>query len=361
MFGRPDWYHGFSLKRETLEHWEIFDGQTKFSTLGNGRYCVMSTMILRSRDVRMLLNMREVIDAVEKAFAAYADGQAKMPPKAYLSVDNGDFRAMPAFLPGAAGLKWVNVHPCNPNLGLPTVMATLILNDPANGYPLAIMDATELTAFRTGAAAAIASKYMAKKDTHSIGLVGAGRQAYTQLLAHAELFTIQDVRVFDRNNSAVSKFVASFPGLDVHAASLEETAAADIVCTVTPAREPLLMKRHIRPGTHINAIGADAAGKEELEPSLLNDSVVVVDDLTQAAKAGEINIPVSTGLFRIEQVFATLGELVSGRKVLSRNSGTITVFDSTGVAIEDLATAQLIYEKAKRIGTYSSVDMVEAC
>lgn len=276
-----------------------------------------------------------------------------------MSVDNGDFRAMPAFLPGAAGIKWVNVHPCNPELGLPTVMATLILNDPCNGYPLAIMDATELTAYRTGAAAAVASKYMARKGSRSIGLVGAGRQAYTQLMAHAELFDIQQVWVFDRNELAISRFVKSFPDFDVRAASLEETASADIVCTVTPAREPVLMKRHVKPGTHINAIGADAAGKEELESSLLTDSLVVVDDLTQAAKAGEINVPLARALYRIEQVFATLGELVSGKKVVPRGDRIVTIFDSTGVAIEDVATAQLIYEKAKESGKCMSVEMVE--
>lgn len=319
----------------------------------------MSTLILTSKDVRLLLNMGEIINAVEKSFLAYAGGQAKMPPKAYLSVEKGDFRAMPAFLPGAAGLKWVNVHPRNPEKGLPTVMATLILNDPDNGYPLAIMDATELTAFRTGAAAAVASKYMARKGSSSIGLIGAGRQAYTQLMAHAELFDIHEVRVFDRDPMAIEKFVTSFPLLDVHAASLEDTASADIVCTVTPAREPILMRRHVKPGTHINAIGADAAGKEELESSILANSFVVVDDLTQAAKAGEINVPIAQGLYRLDQVFATLGELVSGRKAIPRDDSTVTVFDSTGVAIEDIAAAQLIYEKAKQSGNCRSLEMVE--
>ncbi|MDO8473359.1 MAG: ornithine cyclodeaminase family protein, partial [Dehalococcoidia bacterium] len=229
----------------------------------------MPTLILTARDVTGLLAMREVIDVVEKAFSAYATGQAKMPPKAYISLDKGDFRAMPASLPGAVGLKWVSVHTGNPQTGLPTVMATLIFNDPDNGYPLAVMDATELTAYRTGAAAAIASKFMARKDSSSIGLIGAGRQAFTQLMAHAELFKLDEVRVFDSDHATADRLVKSFPQFNVRSASLEETASTDIVCTVTTAREPVLMRHHVKPGTHINAIGADAAGKEELDPSLL--------------------------------------------------------------------------------------------
>ncbi len=319
----------------------------------------MSTLFLSRNDVRGLLDMSAVIEAVEQAFKDWALGKAHMPAKSYLLLSEGDFRAMPAALPGAAGMKWVNVHPQNPSRGLPTVMAVLVYNDPATGYPLAVMDATEITAYRTGATAAIAAKYLARKGAHTLGIIGAGRQAYTQLLAHAQLFELRAIRVFDRRENATEKFAKSFPNYPVKASSLEETAASDILCTLTPSREPFLKKAWVMPGTHINAIGADAPGKEELEPSLLNVATVVVDDLEQASAAGEINVPLRKGLFRIEQVYATLGEIIAAKKPGRKDERTITVFDSTGVAIEDIATARLIYEKAQKAGNYLSLHFVE--
>ena len=319
----------------------------------------MSTLLLSRSDVWNLLQMSPVIEVVEQAFKDWGRGKAQMPAKAYLVVDRGDFRAMPAALPGAAGMKWVNVHPQNPSLDLPTVMATLIYNDPLTGYPLAVMDAAEITAYRTGATAAIASKYLAREDSCTLGIIGAGHQAHTQLLAHAKLFELRLIRVFDCSKAAVEKLINSFPEYPVRGCSLEETAASDIVCTVTPVREPLLKKEWVIPGTHINAIGADAEGKEELEPSILKEAIVVVDDLRQASAAGEINVPLKKGLFRIDQVYATLGEIITGKKRGRQDERVITVFDSTGVAIEDIAVAKLIYEKAKQEGGYLSVKLVD--
>ncbi|MBI2957704.1 MAG: ornithine cyclodeaminase family protein [Chloroflexi bacterium] len=320
----------------------------------------MPTLILTAKDVKELIDMPEVIEVVEKAFADWANGKAAMPPKAYVQVERGDFRAMPAAIPGGAGLKWVNVHPDNPSRNLPTVMAILIYNDPSTGYPLAIMDATELTAYRTGAAAAVASKYLARRDSRTLGLIGAGRQAHTQLMAHLSLFDLQEVRAYDRSPAATDRLIKAFPKTRIRAASLADAAESDIVCTVTPAHEPVLMKEHVRPGTHVNAIGADAAGKEELDPSILNNAVVVVDEIVQASRSGEINVPVSKGLFKVESIFATLGDIVSGKKVFERRPSAVTVFDSTGVAIEDVATAKLIYERARAEERYHAVDMVEA-
>lgn len=319
----------------------------------------MSTLFLSRNDVRGLLNMADVIEAVEQAFRHRALGNARMPAKAYLVLDQGDFRAMPAALPGLVGMKWANVHPQNPPLGLPTVMAILIYNDPATGYPLAVMDATDITAYRTGAAAAIASRYLARKDSHTLGIIGAGRQAYTQLVAHAELFDLSLIRVFDRLDAAVEELISSFPEYPLKACSLEETVASDIVCTLTPAQEPFVKREWVTLGTHINAIGADAAGKEELEPSVLKEAIIVVDDLAQASAAGEINVPIKKGLIAIEQVYATLDEIIAGKKQGRIDEKVVTVFDSTGLAIEDIAVANLVYKKAQQIGGYLTLDFVE--
>ncbi len=319
----------------------------------------MSTLILRGHDIRKLLDMSAVIKVVDQAFKDYAKGTAQMPAKAYLVVERGDFRAMPAAIPDAAGMKWVSVHPQNPILGLPTVMAMLIYNDPATGYPLAVMDATDMTDYRTGATAALASKYLARKNPRTLGIIGAGRQGSTQLLAHLTLFKFEQIRIFDRDKEAAEKMISRYPQYPLRAFSLAEAAASDIVCTVTPVREPLVKKEWIKPGTHINAIGADAKGKEELEPSILKEATVVVDDLKQASSGGEINVPISKGLFRAEDVYATLGEIILGTKAGRKSDEQITVFDSTGVAIADVATAKLVYEKAKEAGTYTAVDILE--
>ena len=317
----------------------------------------MPTLLLSRKEVSALLNMGAVIRAVEQAFGDWAEGRGTMPPKSYLSLEKGDFRAMPAALPGAVAVKWVNVHPQNPSRGLATVMAVIIYSDPDTGYPLAVMDATEITAFRTGATAAIAAKYLARRDAHVLGIFGAGRQAYTQILAHAELFDLREVRVYDVRPEAVQRLIGLLPQFRLGACSPEETAASDIVCTVTPARAPFFKKAWLRPGTHINAIGADAEGKEELEPDVLKGSVVVVDDLRQASSGGEINVPIARGLYSPQEVYASLGEIVAGQKPGRTDDRAITIFDSTGVAIEDVAISRLVYEQAKS-GSYRTIDLV---
>lgn len=318
----------------------------------------MPTLLLDRKAVSDLLNMSEVIRAVEGAFIAWVEGKASMPPKSYLVVEKGDFRAMPAALPGAAGVKWVNVHTQNPARGLPTVIGIFILSDPETAYPLAVMDATEITAYRTAAAAAIASKCLARRDSHTLGIIGAGKQARYQILAQAEVFDIRRINVFDRSQAAVETLINALPDFTVRACSAEQAAASDIVCTLTPSRTPVVMRAWVAPGTHINAVGADAKGKQELETAILKDAMVVVDDPRQASAAGEINVPVTAGLFSVDDVYASLGDIITGRKPGRTDDNVITVFDSTGVAIEDVAVARIIYEKARATGSYPTMDLV---
>jgi len=319
----------------------------------------MPTLVLSKKDVRDLVNLREVINVVEAAFKEWTEGKGEMPPKLYLTLQNGDFRAMPAALPGAAGMKWVNVHPGNPGKGLPTVMAVLIYNDPETGYPLAIMDATEGTAYRTAATSAIASKHLARTDSKTLGIVGAGYQSFPHILAHTILFKFEEIRIADISHPAITSLMQALPNLPLRECSLEQTVKSDIICTLTPARQPVVKNEWLLPGTHINAVGADAEGKEELEPSILNRAMVVVDDLRQSVHAGEINVPVAKGLFKKEQIYATLGEIVTGKKKGRIDNEKITIFDSTGLAIEDIALARLLYEKARKTGTGISLNLVD--
>lgn len=317
----------------------------------------MSTLLIDRSAVKNVLHMSQVIRAVEEAFRMWGEGKGNMPAKAYLPVEGGDFRAMPAALPGSARIKWVNVHPQNRTRSLPSVMATIIYSDPETGYPLAVMDGTEVTAYRTGATAAIASKYLAKRDARTVGIIGAGSQAYTQILAHAELFNLVSINVFDISEAAIDRLISSLPGYPIKKCALEEAVASDIVCTLTPSRGPIIKREWVNTGTHINAVGADAKGKEELESAILKEAIVVVDDIRQASSAGEINVPVKKGTFTIDEVYGTLAELVIGRKKGRMDGKAITVFDSTGIAIEDLAVAKMIFEKVQKIGGYPSMDL----
>jgi len=319
----------------------------------------MSTLILNKSEVLRLMQMKDVIDVVEKGFRDWSIGKGDMPPKAYISVKDGDFRAMPAALPGAAGMKWVNVHPGNRAKGLPSVMAIIIYSDPATGYPLAIIDATDITAYRTGATAAIASKYLAKKNSRTLGLVGGGKQAETQILAHAEIFNIQEIRVYDIDPEAVGRLQALIHKFRLTAATIETAMNSDIVCTLTPAHTPVVKKEWIQPGSHINAVGADAEGKEELDPEILRMATIVVDDFRQAVHAGEVNVPISKCLYTKDEIYGSLGEIILGRKPGRTNDKQITIFDSTGVAIEDIATAKLIYDKAVNNNVGLRVNILE--
>lgn len=320
----------------------------------------MPTLLLDRNAIKTLIRMSDVINVVEEAFRMCGEGRGNMPAKTYLSVERGDFRAMPAALPGCAGVKWVNVHPQNPSLGLPSIMAILIYSDPETGYPLAIMDATEITAYRTGAAAAVASKYLARPNSRTIGIIGAGAQAHTQMLAHGELFSPVSINVFDVYGTAVDRLICSFPQFSIRNCSIQEAVASDIVCTLTPSRSPIIKRDWVAAGTHINAVGADAPGKQELDPSILKEAIVVVDDPKQASTSGEINVPIQQGIYSIGEVYATLPELVAGKKEGRTDSKAITVFDSTGIAVEDIAVAKLLFEKAQQAGGYASVDLIGA-
>jgi ornithine cyclodeaminase/alanine dehydrogenase len=317
----------------------------------------MKTLILTQTEVTALLPIDRVIEAVEAAFLAHARGRVSMPAKVYLDLPEhqGDFRAMPACLEGVAGVKWVNSHPGNPHLhGLPAVMGLYILSDPATAAPLAVMDATLLTALRTGAAGAVASRYLAVNAPRSLGLIGAGVQARVLIAAHRVLYPGLELRVADLFPEAAARLAAACGGTT---ATVEQAAACDIVCTSTPSRSPVVQREWVRPGTHINAMGADAPGKQELATSLLVAARLVIDDPAQAMHSGEINVPLHQGALDETSIHATLGEIVAGRKA-GRDGDEITVFDSTGLAIQDLALAQLAYQQARERGIGREVEFI---
>jgi alanine dehydrogenase len=321
------------------------------------------TRIITAADVRKYANMADIIDGVETAFRKYQQGEAMMPPKSYVELPdvNGDFRSMPAQVGDGAGVKWVNVHPDNPDrFGLPTVMGLVVYSDPESAYPLAVIDGTELTRYRTGAAAGVATRHLAPPNADSLGLLGAGVQARTQLAAISTDIDLTEVVVSDLDESAVEDFIENESDRDCEIVSgtPEELGQCDIISTTTPSREPVLDAEWIQDGTHINAMGADAPGKQELDAALPTQAAVVVDDWEQCSHSGEINVPVTEGKFTQDDVAATVGEVVTEDHSSLRTSTTI--FDSTGLAIQDIATARQLYTAAEDADAGQIIDIVSS-
>jgi ornithine cyclodeaminase/alanine dehydrogenase len=317
----------------------------------------MRTLVLTRAEIEAIATMKLAVQAVEDAFAAFGRGEAAMPPKVYLPIEDhdGDFRAMPARLGDYAGIKWVNVHAQNRKRhGLPTVMAVYVLNDASNAFPLAVMDGTSLTALRTGAAGGVASKHLASKPPSTVGFIGCGVQARTLYDAHRVVFDGFESLAYDRNPDSAARFAAE---VGARVVSLEEAAGADIVCTATPSRTPFVRLEWIRRGAHINAMGADAPGKQELDIGILKNASVYIDDIHQAVASGEINVPLAKGELAESDIAGTLGDVVAGR-LQKPPAGTTTIFDSTGLAIQDVALAQAIYRLAKSRALGQEIDLV---
>lgn len=313
--------------------------------------------------------MEETIKVVEEAFREKGFGRVQMPPKTYIFYHKhkGDLRCMPSYLEklDVSAVKTVTVHPENPSKRrLPTVMATLVLVEPETGFPLAVMDGTWITAIRTGAAGAVAAKHLAKKDVRIVGLIGAGTQSKTQLQALLTLYKkLEEVRIYDIVEEArvklAEKFAESGAKLVPVSSVKEAVAGVDLVVTATPSRRPIVMAKWICEGVHFNCIGADAPGKEELDPEiLLKSSKVVVDDMAQAIHSSEVNVPIAKGIFKEENIYGELGEIVAGLKPGRTSPSEITVFCSTGLAIQDAVTAKLAYEKALNQGVGRKISLV---
>jgi len=326
------------------------------------------SLVLTGSEVMQLLDMDLALAAAQEAFRAYGEGRVNMPPKAYLTLEHGDFRAMygEIFLANdhICGLKWVNVHPGNPAKGLLTVMAKILLNDPDTGLEFADLDGTHITDYRTGAAGGVAAKYLARADASRLGVIGAGAQARTQVAAVLIVRPIQEIVVFNRHmehSQAFARWAAENFGVKARATSeaAEAVAGQDIVVTTTPSRTPVVQRQWVSRGTHINAIGADAAGKQELDPAILAAAKVVVDDWAQASHSGEINVPLARGDLTPEQVYGSLGEIVAGKKPGREAPGEITVFDSTGLIIQDLALGLAVYQRARERGLGEEKDFLK--
>jgi alanine dehydrogenase len=301
--------------------------------------------VFSARNVEAAVSPARAVEAVRHAFIAYARGEWSMPPKVYVpAYPAGDFRAMPAVGAGHALLKWVTSFPGNPNRGLPTVSGLVLLSDASDGSLRAVLDASAVTALRTGAAAFLAAEELGRRNAQTAAVIGAGvngQAAAKTFLARGRTVTLWDVDE-ERAREAAEELGASMAG------SREEALAADLLVTVTPGHEVLLPEGSLRPGQHVSLMGADGPGKAEIAVGELKRVHVFCDDWEQASHNGELVHAVEAGALDQAEV-AQLGDVLAGSASGRRSDGEITAFDSTGLAIQDLAIALAAMEQVEQL------------
>jgi ornithine cyclodeaminase/alanine dehydrogenase-like protein (mu-crystallin family) len=306
---------------------------------------VSAVPVFTGRHVEQAVSPDRAVEAVRDAFIAHARGEWTMPPKVYVTnYPAGDFRAMPALGAGHALLKWVTSFPGNPLQGLPTVTGVVLVSDAENGQLRAVLDAASVTALRTGAAAVLAAETLGRADAVSASVIGAGvngRAAARTFLARGRSVSLWDL------NEKRAKQVAHELGAQL-APSLEEALAADLLVTVTPGHEVLIGEGVLRTGQHVSLMGADGPGKAEVADAELTRARLFCDDWEQASHGGELAHAVEAGLVA-EQDVTALGAVLAGEAEGRRDDAEITAFDSTGLAIQDLAIALAAIEAAGEV------------
>jgi alanine dehydrogenase len=309
--------------------------------------------VFTAAQVERAVSPERAVHAVREAFVAHARGEWTMPPKVYVTnYPAGDFRAMPALGGGYALLKWINSFPGNPAHGLPTVSGVVLLSEAETGQLRAVLDAGSVTSLRTGAAAVLAAETLARADAGAAAVIGAGVNG----LACAKTFLAQgrDVLLWDVDGPRARAAAAAI-GAGV-APSLERALAADIVVTVTPGHEVLVHEGTLRPGQHVSLMGADGPGKAEMADAELERAHLFCDDWEQASHGGELAHAVEVGIVTLDDV-TSIGDVLTGNAPGRLDDDEITAFDSTGLAIQDLAIALAAYEAADGLGDLQRLEL----
>jgi alanine dehydrogenase len=318
-----------------------------------------TTLVLTRRDVEGLLGVDACIAAVENAFRLHGEGKTLQPGVLAVPAREGGFHVK------AAGLQLDRLYfaaktnanfPANPvRRGLPAIQGVIVLCDADDGRPLAVMDSMEVTMRRTGAATAVAAKWLARPESATVTICGCGRQGGAQLAALARVLPVRRAYAYDADLGRARAFAAEHSaalGIEVTAVPVLAEAArrSDVCVTCTPSRGPLLFRGDVAAGTFVAGVGADSPDKQELDPALLAQSVLVVDALEQCAAIGDLHHALVAGAVTRDGVHAELAEVVTGGKPGRSSPEEITVFDSTGTALEDVAAAVVVYERAVREG-----------
>jgi alanine dehydrogenase len=316
-------------------------------------------LFLTPRDVQELLTLDECIAAVTCAFRLHGEGKAAPPGVLGVHASDGGFHIKAGLLDLGAIYFAAKVNGNFPEnghrLGLPTIQGVIVLCDGANGTPLAVMDSREITTLRTGAATAVAAKYLARRDSRTVTICGCGNQGRVQLAALSRVCSLDSAFAYDKDGELALRFAREMETrLKISVIATADLAAAvrqsDICVTCTPARHPLAGLDHVNPGTFVAAVGADNPEKQELPPTLMARSKIVCDTLEQCAAMGDLHHALEAGAVHRADVHAELAEIVAGKKPGRESADEITIFDSTGMALQDVAAAAAVYEKAQRQG-----------
>jgi ornithine cyclodeaminase/alanine dehydrogenase len=312
-------------------------------------------LLLSDDEISRLLSMGEAMDAVEKAFGEFAKGSVKMPARSTIMLDrySGSISFMPSYLPesGALATKIISIYPRNPEKGLPTTVAWIVVNDPETGMIEALLDGTYLTAMRTGAVTGVAARYLAPKDSRVAAVIGCGVQGKTQAMAVSEACELETIRLFDLSDERMKRFAEEMGpklGVDVIPSSsgAEAVADADVVVTATTSKNPVVYREWLGDRVHVSAIGAFYPDWRELDTATVSEAKVVVDSREAIMEeAGDILIPISEGAITEDHIHAELGELVIGNKKGRTPEDGLTVFKSVGLAIQDSSVANLVMKK----------------
>jgi alanine dehydrogenase len=318
------------------------------------------TLILSRSDMVGLLTPGEYVDCVEHAFRMHGLGRVYMEPKGHIVLDRyrGEWEVMPSWIeePEAAACKWVSIREDNSKYELPAVFSILVYTHPETGFPLAICDGSHHTLMRTGASAAVSAKWLARKDSKVLAILGSGSVGKGTLATCDAVFDWDEVRIWSRTQASLDRFLAeeqpSYPQLELRTTTDVEEAVrgADVIVTGTHARKFLAEDDWIAPGTHIAALGADLAGEQELDPKTLARARVFVDDIRQCREDGEINVALREGAITEADLAGEIGKVICGELEGRQSDDQVTVFDSTGIALQDSATVPLEYERAVAAG-----------
>ena len=325
-------------------------------------------LILSRLDVQKVLNIRDSINVVEEAFKELALGNIWMPPRQSTNIEEyeGWVGIMPGYIRGmnAMGTKIVTEFRRNSTqYNLPTIMATIIVNDPKTGTPIAIMDGSTITAMRTGAAGGVAAKHLAREDSHIVGIFGAGVQSRTQLSALCEIRPILKARVYDVMGKQVNDYVKEMSkkmGIDIKICDNPEdvVSGSDVIITASTSNNPVFKAEWLEEGTHINAVGAHSPNTREIDTETVRSSKFVVDSLETANKeAGEFIIPLSENAITKNHIYGEIGEIIAGIKPGRVSKSERTIFKTCGLSIQDVSTARLVYTKAKEAGIGREVEI----
>ncbi len=323
-------------------------------------------LILNRDCVASVLQMRDCIDALEGAFSELSNGSAVLPLRIGIPAPDGVNLYMPAYLKGmnALAVKVVSVYKNNPQKhNLPTTIGKVLVQDPETGAVICIMDGGYLTAVRTGAVSGLATRFLARPDENQVvAIFGAGVQAQMQLWGVCEARKVKRALVYDAIPDASRKFAEMMgPKLNLEIQVVQDAQAmleADILCTATSSATPIFDGAQVRPGTHINGIGSHSPGARELDTAIIQRALLIADSREACLKeAGDIMIPLAEGAISADHIHADLGEIVTHKKPARTSDRQITLFKSNGLAIQDVAAARLVYEKARSAGLGVEVDL----